>query len=409
MNESMEAFLQSTANWLGVNTNGTLEILCANGELLRISPKQFGNEIAQLSNFCVCHKLSHRRYFLSNMQPPADILELFAFAYPVRFTVPTIPGLLDALDLKTTDHLGLDLSHIAEHCLQKIVQMPKHKTLETLIYAMIYANWDWAFEIAMRLNFTDFDPPSDLFSRLRHWDFLPEWEEQPQRPPVSSQTITPDEARQTLSDIVHTHGEKRQQQYDYSAFIAHSFSSGRAQGLEAPFVLAEAATGIGKTLGYLAPAIKWSDRNEGSVWFSTYTRHLQRQIIDELKNIFPNPDVFDKRVVMRKGRENYLCLLNLEESLQSGTSNPKIIIALTLIIRWLMNDHSGDLTSGRFPSWLFEIMGKQFITELGDRRGECIHSSCAHWKKCFIETNQRKTQYGDFIVINMDPDKVSAV
>ena len=43
-------------------------------------------------------------------------------------------------------------------------------------------------------------------------------------------------------------------------------------------VLAEAGTGTGKTLGYLAPASLWAEKNQGAVWISTYTRHLQRQI-----------------------------------------------------------------------------------------------------------------------------------
>ena len=43
-------------------------------------------------------------------------------------------------------------------------------------------------------------------------------------------------------------------------------------------VLAEAGTGVGKTLGYLAPASLWAERNGGTVWVSTYTRNLQAQI-----------------------------------------------------------------------------------------------------------------------------------
>ena len=43
-------------------------------------------------------------------------------------------------------------------------------------------------------------------------------------------------------------------------------------------MLAEAGTGVGKTLGYLAPASLWAEANGPSVWISTYTRALQRQI-----------------------------------------------------------------------------------------------------------------------------------
>src|SRR3546814_2958746 len=81
-------------------------------------------------------------------------------------------------------------------------------------------------------------------------------------------------------------------------------------------VLAEAGTGIGKTLGYLAPASLWAEKAGGAVWVSTYTKALQRQLGHETARVYPDPAVRRARVVTRKGRENYLCLLNLEDALQ---------------------------------------------------------------------------------------------
>src|SRR5690348_18457859 len=36
------------------------------------------------------------------------------------------------------------------------------------------------------------------------------------------------------------------------------------------------------TLGYIAPASLWAERNQGAVWISTFTRNLQSQISGEL-------------------------------------------------------------------------------------------------------------------------------
>ena len=66
-------------------------------------------------------------------------------------------------------------------------------------------------------------------------------------------------------------------------------------------VLAEAGTGVGKTLGYIAPASLWAEKNHGSVWISTYTRNLQTQISGELDRLYPDPEVKRRRVVVRKG------------------------------------------------------------------------------------------------------------
>ena len=43
-------------------------------------------------------------------------------------------------------------------------------------------------------------------------------------------------------------------------------------------LLAEAGTGVGKTLGYIAPASLWAERNDGTVWISTYTIRRRESI-----------------------------------------------------------------------------------------------------------------------------------
>jgi len=51
----------------------------------------------------------------------------------------------------------------------------------------------------------------------------------------------------------------------------------------------EAGTGTGKTLGYLAPASLWAEKNGPGLWISTYTRNLQRQIVQEIAHLWPDP------------------------------------------------------------------------------------------------------------------------
>ena len=93
-------------------------------------------------------------------------------------------------------------------------------------------------------------------------------------------------------------------------------------------LLAQAGTGIGKTLGYLAPASLWTEKSQGTVWVSTYTKNLQRQLRQESKRAWPETRADGSRpVVVRKGRENYLCLLNLEDALQGGFAGRAAILA----------------------------------------------------------------------------------
>src|SRR4030095_11948521 len=83
-------------------------------------------------------------------------------------------------------------------------------------------------------------------------------------------------------------------------------------------LLAEAGTGIGKTLAYLAPASLWSEASGGTGWVSTLNNALERRLEAEGPRLFADPEERARKIVVRKGRENYLCLLNLEDALQGA-------------------------------------------------------------------------------------------
>ena len=111
-------------------------------------------------------------------------------------------------------------------------------------------------------------------------------------------------------------------------------------------LLAEAGTGTGKTLGYLAPASLWAERNQGAAWVSTYTRALQRQIDRESAALWPDPAERKRKAVVRKGRENYLCLLNLQDMVQAAQLGNGDLIGMALAARWALHSRDGDMTGG---------------------------------------------------------------
>ena len=73
--------------------------------------------------------------------------------------------------------------------------------------------------------------------------------------------------------------------------------------------------------------------------------------------------------------------------------------SLGLMARW-MTALDGDLTGTHFPAWLVDLMGPRATTNLSDRRGECIHSACAHYHKCFVEKSIRGTRHADIVIAN---------
>ena len=105
---------------------------------------------------------------------------------------------------------------------------------------------------------------------------------------------------------------------------------------------------------------------------------------------------------MRKGRENYLCLLNLEEAVNNAASGflQNQLLPLGLIARWAAVTEDGDIHGGDLPGWLSELHGAAFIATLGDRRGECIHGACTHYRRCFVEHTIRRARTAKLVVGN---------
>ena len=325
-----------------------------------------------------------------------DVLELFAFVYPARFVVPTPKGLAGALGLPMASNdqsvPGLLLS-----ATQKLLATlsnpawPEREGAWDSAQALMRVRWPWANLVLCYLKKPE-KPERWLFARL------PEWEEVPLRTPPRVVTLNPDAVQAQLASLVGGDAETRQGQRDFAQVAARIFAP-RARKGEPNMVLAEAGTGIGKTLGYLAPASLWANTAGGAVWISTFTKALQRQLVREAQRIYPDPEIFKAKVVVRKGRENYLCLLNLEDALQGGFAGRAATLA-HLVARWAAYSKDGDMIGGDLPGWLPTLFRRNGSTALTDRRGECIYAGCPHYKKCFIERAARASVQADIVIAN---------
>jgi ATP-dependent DNA helicase DinG len=231
-----------------------------------------------------------------------------------------------------------------------------------------------------------------LFSRL------PEWEESAGRAPPRTIRIAPEDAVDRLASLAGKNAEPRPGQRDYAAAASSAFGPRRYEG-QPNLLLAEAGTGIGKTLGYLAPASLWASKADGAVWVSTYTKALQRQLDHESRRVFPDEAERKQKVVVRKGRENYLCLLNLEDALQGGFAGRPAILA-QLVARWAAYTKDGDMVGGDMPGWLPTLFRRAGSTALTDRRGECVYAGCPHYRKCFIERASRASADAELVIAN---------
>jgi ATP-dependent DNA helicase DinG len=121
-----------------------------------------------------------------------------------------------------------------------------------------------------------------------------------------------------------------------------------------------------------------------------------------LARLYPDQAIRRRQVVVRKGRENYLCLLNLEDRTNQILSqkNPQAAIPLGLLARWLLATDDGDLQGGDLPGWFSELFGPAATLGLADRRGECIHGACPHYRRCFVEHTIRRARTASLVVAN---------
>lgn len=351
------------------------------------------------------------------LTPPArsadlmDVLELFAFVRPARFCAPSPTGLALSLGLeepKGAEAQATALRQAAGLLLAELADpaYPGREDAFTLNETLSKAGWPWADRVAAALQTSPLRARQYRGSGLDVWSRLPEWEDEAPRGEAGSAPVDSESARIRLEKLLQASGldEARPTQSDYAAEAAYAFSP-RNDENRPRVLLAEAGTGTGKTLGYLAPASVWAERNAGAAWISTYTRALQRQIDREAHALWPDPAERKRKAVVRKGRENYLCLLNLQEMVQAAQLGNGDLIGLALASRWAVHSRDGDMTGGDWPGWLSGLFavgaGQQAsAANLVDRRGECVHAGCPHYRLCFVEKTIRASRRADLVVAN---------
>lgn len=181
----------------------------------------------------------------------------------------------------------------------------------------------------------------------------------------------------------------RQEQEDLLVRIAEAFRADE-------FLLAEAGTGVGKSLAYLIPAAYWAHHTGKRVVVSTRTKTLQQQLVNEelprLQEVLP----FKFSYELAKGRENYLCrnrLANLVAKGRDLTGEQKEFLQRAVV--WAAQTQSGDRQELKLDSRLLAHWGLVAC----ERRG-CWRERCPFQDSCFRQQMIRRLEKADLIVVN---------
>ena len=159
--------------------------------------------------------------------------------------------------------------------------------------------------------------------------------------------------------------------------------------------LIEAATGTGKSLAYLIPAILWAVRNQKRVVVSTNTINLQEQLIHKDIPLLQQVLNCEFNAVLVKGRGNYLCLDKLQAVDQQG----KLLLEeewadFTALSQWARQTSDGsrsDLSLNVSPN-LWEKVACESDT--------CTRIKCEFYSRCFFYKARREAAAADLLVVN---------
>ena len=159
-------------------------------------------------------------------------------------------------------------------------------------------------------------------------------------------------------------------------------------------LLAEAPTGVGKSLAYLLPAVLHASGGGRRVVVATCTRSLQDQLFE--RDLPALLEAVDLRLpcVRLKGKQNYLCPRALQ---QTGGRGPEEDETLDELRRWAAADEEGDLD--RFPASDPEAM-RRLRGRLGADPHACTMLTCRKGRECYWVRARRVAAQARVVIVN---------
>lgn len=180
--------------------------------------------------------------------------------------------------------------------------------------------------------------------------------------------------------------EARQEQIAVAEAVEQAMAEGRP-------CLAEAGTGVGKTLAYLVPAVRAALNGKITV-ISTHTINLQNQLIEKdiplVLRLFP--DAEDRvNAILMKGRGNYLCRQDFDNA--RGDLFLSTDPLFRRVDRWQRGEScTGDIADLPFayPAW----------SEIASNLDTCRGQECSHYNNCFYYRMRWEANESNLIVVN---------
>ncbi|TSI09064.1 ATP-dependent DNA helicase DinG [Lysinibacillus sp. BW-2-10] len=154
----------------------------------------------------------------------------------------------------------------------------------------------------------------------------------------------------------------------------------------------EASTGIGKTIGYLFPALIYAIQNNRKICISTYTSHLLEQLL--INEIPKMEEILGRQinVTLLKGKQNYVDIGTFEQLIKFEDLSYDETLTVLQVLVWLSKTKTGDVTELNVSGG-----GQLFIDKIR-KSNEKSQSINPHFD--FYDRAIRESEEADLIVTN---------
>ena len=177
--------------------------------------------------------------------------------------------------------------------------------------------------------------------------------------------------------------EPRREQAALATSVEHALATGE-------HLVAEAGTGVGKSLAYLVPALESGRR----VVVATATKALQEQLLSKDVPIAAAAVGREVRVEVLKGRANYLCRRQLQGFQPFLLADGRDARAWEAMQGWLDATETGDRAE------LALEPTEAFWAELAVGPDRCSGRRCPFVSACFAEAARERAASADLVIVN---------
>jgi ATP-dependent DNA helicase DinG len=177
--------------------------------------------------------------------------------------------------------------------------------------------------------------------------------------------------------------EPRPEQAVLAAEVARALAFGE-------HLVAEAGTGVGKSLAYLVPALESGQR----VVVATATKALQEQLVRKDVPIAAAAVGREPTVAVLKGRQNYLCRRQLQGFQPFLLADGRDALAWEAMQSWLDETQTGDRAE------LALEPTEALWAELAVGADRCSGRRCPFAGACFSEAARERAGEADLVIVN---------